>query len=290
MRNLTIKRTKSFVGCLAKMKLYIEDASASEIMINNVPCRKIGELKNGEEKTFTIDGNEAKLFVIADKLSKNYCNEFYQLPQGDYDMYLSGKNQFNPAAGNAFRFDGVQSEAVLKNRKKGKIIGLVVLIAAIIFGYFIGNAISSGLFSMSKAKPKDFSSNGMSITLTDEFYERTMWGYTVCYDSSKAAVFALKEGFDLVEDFENASLEEYGALVLKSNNCDSSVKLQNDHGLTYFEYDFSNPETNETYSYFTVLYKTSDAFWIVQFTTLEDKMDSYRQQFIDWAKAVTFED
>ena len=78
MRNLTIKRTKSFVGCLAKMKIYIEDPTSNEMLINNTSCRKIGDLKNGEEKTFQIGEQEAKVFVIADKLSKNYCNEYYQ--------------------------------------------------------------------------------------------------------------------------------------------------------------------------------------------------------------------
>jgi hypothetical protein len=78
---------------------------ASELVINNVPCRKLGELKNGEEKTFVIGENSAKVFVIADTLSRNYCNEYYQLPDGQDDILLSGKNNFNPASGNAFRFD-----------------------------------------------------------------------------------------------------------------------------------------------------------------------------------------
>ena len=91
MRKLTIKRTKSFVACLMKMKVYIEDHVAGEIFINNIPCRKIGEIKSGEEKTFEIGDQPAKVFVIADKLSKNYCNEFYEIPGGQEDIYLSGK-------------------------------------------------------------------------------------------------------------------------------------------------------------------------------------------------------
>ena len=54
MRNLTIKREKSFVGSLVKMKIYIEDLTSNEININNTPCRKIGELKNGEERTLNL--------------------------------------------------------------------------------------------------------------------------------------------------------------------------------------------------------------------------------------------
>ena len=60
MRNLTIKRNKTFVACLAKMKVYIEDASANDLTINGIPCRKLGDLKNGEEKNFSIGENAAK--------------------------------------------------------------------------------------------------------------------------------------------------------------------------------------------------------------------------------------
>ena len=38
------------MACLAKMKVYLEDDASSEIVVNNVSYRKIGELKNGEEK------------------------------------------------------------------------------------------------------------------------------------------------------------------------------------------------------------------------------------------------
>ena len=62
-------------------------------------CRRLGDLKNGEEKTFLVGESAARVFVIADKLSKNYCNEFYPLPEGEEDVVLTGKNCFNLSAG-----------------------------------------------------------------------------------------------------------------------------------------------------------------------------------------------
>jgi len=138
MRNLTIKRTKSFVGCLAKMKVYIEDAASSEIIINNVPCRKIGELKNGENKAFQIGAESVRIFVIADKVSKGFCNEFYVIPEGEDDVLLAGACKFNPASGNAFQFDNNDNEAVLKNRKHNTHIGIIILIIACIVGFCVG--------------------------------------------------------------------------------------------------------------------------------------------------------
>ena len=75
MRDLTIKRHKSFVGCLAKFKVYIEDPASRELTIAGVPCRKLGELKNGQEQTFQIGTEETRLFVISDKFSKDYSKQ-----------------------------------------------------------------------------------------------------------------------------------------------------------------------------------------------------------------------
>ena len=40
MRTITIKRTKSLIGSISKMKIYIEDQYADEIKINGTPCKK----------------------------------------------------------------------------------------------------------------------------------------------------------------------------------------------------------------------------------------------------------
>jgi hypothetical protein len=270
------------------MKIYIEDPISTEIYINNTPCRKIGTLKNGEEKNFQIGEQEAKVFVIADKLSKNYCNEFYQLSAGQEDVFLSGKNKFNLANENAFRFDNNANEEAKQNRKNGSKKGALVLCATIIVGAILGYTSASNIFSASKVESKFFSKNGMSITLTNEFRQTQMQNFTNCYDSAKVAVFALKEEFTLAEGFENYTLEQYGNLVLQYNNFSSS-ELKNIDGLTGFEYEFTNPDTNDTYKYFSFVYKSNDAFWLVQFATLTENVDEYGSKIIEWAKTISFE-
>jgi len=291
MRKLTIKRTKSFVGSLAKMKIYIEDPNSNEILINNTPCRKIGDLKNGEEKTFQIEEQEAKVFVIADKLSKDYCNEYYQLSAGQEDVFLAGKNKFNPANGNAFRFDNNESEGIAENRKHGTRKGIVVLIVAIVVGAILGFLIASGLFfneTPDKApEAKAFSSDGMTITLTDEFRKTDIENYTVAYDSKNVAVFALKEAFSLADGFEDYTVKQYADLVVKNNKLDSA-KVKTNGGLTFFEYTYTNPETNDEYRYFSYVYKSNDAFWLVQFATLNKNSDTFVQEIEKWAKSVEF--
>ena len=289
MRNLTIKRIKSFVACLAKMKIYIEDPNSPDITVNNVPCRKLGDLKNGEEKTFQVEEQALKVFVIADTLSKEYCNEFYLLPEGADDVVLTGKNKYNPANGNAFRFDNNENHEVLINRKKGNRIGIIVISLAILVGAVGGALIGVSIFSEKKATPKTFTNEGMSITLSDEFKENDVGGYTAVYDSKKVAVFVLKEDFTFVEGFENYTLEQYAKLVITSNNLgDPEVKTVDE--VAIFEYEYKNTENNNTYKYFSYVYKADDAFWLVQFAVRDNAVDKYEAKIEEWAKSVKFSD
>ena len=289
MRNLTIKRTKGFVACLGVMKIYIEDPVAGELLINETRCRKIGTLKNGEEKTFQIENNEAKVFVIADRVSRNYCNEYYQLPEGEEDIYLTGKNIFNPANGNAFQFDNNQRPGIMESRKKGTKKGLVILVIALIAGVAVGKFASSALLSGFGASKETFSCRDMSITLTEDFKEVNISGYTTAYESKDVAVFVLREGFNLMDGLEDYTLKQYANLVIQSNNL-KSVQVKNQGGLTYFTYEYTNAQTGDTYQYFSYVYKSDNAFWLVQFATLEDNVDNYEKDITKWAKTVTFED
>lgn len=286
MRNLTIKREKSFVGSLGTMKVYIEDAFRSDITINGIPCRKLGELKNGAEQTFTIDTNAAKVFVIGDKVSRGFSNDYYPLPAGEEDVFLSGKNHYNPGAGNPFRFDGVTDEAVLANRKKGNRTGIIILVAALLVGFLAGLA-GPFLSNLWSSNPKEFSAEGMTITLTAAFDEAEYAGFTQCYESNEVAIMALKEKFTLLPGAEDYSVEEYGQLVLQGNSMkDTALKTKD--GVVYFTYT-SEVADGSTYFYFAAVYKGSDAFWLIQFAAPESLRDTYEPQFLQWAGSVTVE-
>ena len=287
MRNLTIRRNKAYAASLIKMKIYVEDPAAGELTISGVPCRKLGDLKNGEEKTFSITEDGVKVFVIGDKLSRNAYNEFYPIPAGSEDVFLSGRNYFNPFSGNPFRFDGVTDEAVLKNRKKVSRTGTIILVAAVIIGLIAG--FTAGSNAVSAVKPKTFSADGLSITLTNEFSNAGVDGFTASYASNEVLVLTLKESFTLMEGLEDYTLEEYGNLVIEAKGMAGSVTLQERDGQLYFSYQFTNPDTNEVFDYIIVLFKSADAFWTVQFATPESETAAYQQTIFQWAGSVTFD-
>ena len=105
MRNLIIRRNKSLAGCLGKVRVYIEDAENGELNIRGSLCRKLGELKNGEEKSFTISDAAVGVYVIADAITRDFCGDMKRIPAGEADVHLSGKNRFDPQNGNPFAFD-----------------------------------------------------------------------------------------------------------------------------------------------------------------------------------------
>ena len=296
MRNLTIQREKSVVACLAKIKVYIEDPAASELTIQNVPCRKLGEIKNGETKTFEIGDEAAKLYVIGDKLSKNYCNEVYQIPEGTEDLSLKGKNQYNPFAGNPFRFHGVTDPLTLENRKKGSNRGALTMGISIAVGATIGiivvicvatGIIISGILNSDReAESKTFTAEDMKITLTDEFITVRQEGFTACYGTGDVTVLATEEAFSLMAGFSSYTIEDYGNLILQNNTIGATLQTA-PNGLVYFEYEATS---DATYRYRAYLYKESDAFWMIQFAVEASAFAEYEDEIRAWASSVVFDE
>ena len=296
MRNLTIKRMKSFVACLCKMKVYIEDSESNEIIINNTPCRKLGELKNGEEKTFYITGKSSKIFVIADAFSKSFCNEYYQLPSGNEDITLSGKNKFDLATGNAFRFDNNDSPEIVATRKKSKKRGSVILAIALAVGIALGAFISTFLIlkNLENKTPKIFSCDELSITLTaafeDSYYsddDPDYIGYDFICETEDILVTGAREPFSFFEEINVVTLEEYGDFILSINEL-RDLELKEDGDYIYFEYDRSFEESGRDVHYYICLYKADEAFWLVQFMTSTKDFAKYSSNIVEWANTVTF--
>ena len=279
MRNLTLTRKKSYVGCLMADQVYIRDAMAAEITIQGVPCRKLGTLKNGETKTFQIEDGEQRIFLIADKVSKNYCNAALTIPEGQEDVAYTGKHEFS-LGNNSFVFEGVELTAEEKaNQKRNNRKGTIVFIAAIVVGLAIGRLAVNGIFN-EKAKDKTFTKEDFSITLTDEFTEEQYEDMFVAYETNAVAVFVVRDDFSVIG---NITLDEYAELSLEAN-ARTGLESHKENGYVWFSY--VDTVDGEDYYYFAALYKGEKAFWAVSFTTFKDKADQYHSTFKKWAATI----
>lgn len=284
MRKLTIIRANSFVGCLGTMKVYIEDAEAGDTEICNVRCRKLGDLKNGASAEFEIGEGEARIYVIADKLSANYCNDFYQLDAGGADITLTGRNRLNPAVGNAFRFDVNDNPEATKNRKMGLGKGALVFICAILIGGIIGYLGVNALFEIIWMQDKEFVSEDMSITLTKGFNEQYATGYESVFVSKNVDVLVFKNSFEKFGK-DNLTAAEYAKAVMDNAKVDSEIITE--AGLCYFSYD-KELKNGEEYTYFVYAYRSDDAYWHIYFVVGKSNADNYSDDIEKWAGSVVF--
>ena len=289
-RNLTIKRNRSSVGCLSRLKVYVEDHETVELIINDTPCRKLGELKNGEEKTFQVPARSVKVYVIAKTWSRNFCNDFYRLPEGQDDVFLSGECVFNALSNNAFRFDNNESAEVLENRKRGAKKGAGVLAVSLIIGSVIGYTIGYYLTSGRAQSDKSFFCDEMSITLTSEFVEADdadSYGCKAAYEANNVALIVIKEPFDLAEGFGDYTEDQYVDLAIRANYLANAKRLSID-GLNGFQYKYVDAKTAEVIFYTCFVYKSDEAFWLLEFSTYEEDTERYADSIEAWAKTVKF--
>lgn len=107
MRKLIIHREKAMAACLMKVHFYITNAyihdENEKVVIAGEQCKKLGALKNGEEKTFMIGEESAKVFAVYD-LSISTTWDEIKIPEGTEGIRISGKCMFAPSVGNPFNF------------------------------------------------------------------------------------------------------------------------------------------------------------------------------------------
>ncbi|MCI8331647.1 MAG: hypothetical protein HFE78_02330 [Clostridiales bacterium] len=139
------------------------------------------------------------------------------------------------------------------------------------------------LCSCGAAKEKEFSKEGFTITLTDAFKEQEIATQTVAYVSTKVSVSALKEEKSAFEDNDlDIDLSDYADLVIAANNL--SAEAEEKDGLLCFTYD--NSVSGQNFTYLATVFESSDAFWLVQFGCEKDKYDSFKEDFVKYAKTV----
>ena len=191
---------------------------------------------------------------------------------------MNRSRQKNPAV-NTVNMDAAPPKWKMKT---SDVIIIVVIVAAVTFALsFIGN------LAQGDPKEKAFSKEGMTITLTDNFHEKDYLAYTAFYESQTSFVFVIKEDFSLFEEAgipTDISLYEYSDIIAKSNNTDLVIKEKD--GLVYYEYDYK-AENGKEISYFVVLYRGEDAYWIFNFACESKNYEKLSGDFLKWAKSVT---
>ncbi len=286
MRQLTVTRRKKFVASLAKIKFYIEDPENGDTDITGVRTRKLLELKNGDTQSVEIGDNAARLFAIAGPTSKDWCVDVYNIPEGSENIELTGQNMYNPANGNAFRFDGNDDDPETKKiRNKGNKRGFLILIIAILIGAAVGALVTS---MINIVRPKTFTKDGLSITLDTSFKEDKEEPFNAVYLSKKRGVGVMTSKSEFPKG-SDVTLYEYCDMVMESAGLPSG-SLKKDGDKYYFEYDFTNPDNKITYHYRVyALQESTDTFWLINFYSIKSAASKMESKYKTWVSSVKFD-
>jgi len=289
MRNLVIKRKNAFFHRRKAMEIYICDPQG-ETRIHGNPCRLLGTVDNGEIVAFPIGDETARIYVIPEGTDEDTACEFCQLPEGNADVFLSGCCQFSPFAGHPFHFDGNDSSLAVSKRRKSLLFILPALAIAVALGAFGGRILSKFAEKDRSTTPQVFHHDGMQITLTADFrqVDVTDQGFTAGFASNDTSIYVIKEAFSDEAGLENLSVDAYAQLVIDGNPKLSGNYPTQEGTLTVFEYTAVSPVDGKSYTYLVTFFKGPDAFWMIEFSTLEVQAAQMRQTYVSFANSVCF--
>ncbi|MCR5010380.1 MAG: hypothetical protein K6A91_05530 [Clostridia bacterium] len=125
----------------------------------------------------------------------------------------------------------------------------------------------------------------MKISLPDTFEEKDVEGYTKAFFDNYTAVLVLREDKADLENYAG-NMEEYLQLVMKANESKGVEAPEYENGRPAFEYE--GVSNNITYRYYTTLYESDEAFWIVQFACIKQGYDIFKPLYVQFADTVVF--
>ena len=165
---------------------------------------------------------------------------------------------------------------------------VLTVLAAIVVGTAagLGAAVAASGISL-KQSPEVFEAEELRITLTDDFRKTEAGGYTACFASGETAVYILREEPDR-DVFGELSLDVYGAMILANSGFGQDVRIEEEDGLTTFRAVRVQQETGRSYYYYCGLFRSTDAYWLVQITTMTEDPEVQNPQFRQWLMSVNF--
>ena len=126
-----------------------------------------------------------------------------------------------------------------------------------------------------------------SIEIPEAFKEVAVDGYAAYFVYDNVYVWAIKDSFANLDGSAVWEVADYAERIHYVNALKSPTPVTVTDGLYNIEYTVFNEMKNINFTYFTVMYKGSDAFWMVQFACDENEYAEYKPHFLAWAKTVT---
>lgn len=144
------------------------------------------------------------------------------------------------------------------------------------------------LVTSCKAKEKVFSESGITVTLTNKFKELDNQNFDVCYVSSKIGFAAIGDSkTDL--DMGDNQVEEYLSKVLVVNKKTDNVELFEEDDVKFYYSIYEASAEGKTFRYLIVAKEGKDKYYTINFWTLLDDFNKYKDELFKYAKTIVVE-
>ena len=216
MRNLTVTRRKALPWALYPLNVCLCDENAGK------EPDVLGEIRNGEEKTFEIGDEETVVSVSPPTVPRWFMCEKKVIPAGSEDVTLSGKVRYSPFLGNPFLFDDPDEKTAAERKKRlrrASAFFWIFVASAVLLVILCGAAVARGIWGESdpktgpdaKSVPAEFVLNGLRVTLNSDFRkkEQVSDAREQTALSDYAAVTVIFFPADGIERFEDVSADDY---------------------------------------------------------------------------------
>jgi len=131
-------------------------------------------------------------------------------------------------------------------------------------------------------------SEGFAITLSEEFSETEVQGIDYCLSSKNVAVYVQEVTFEELKAQsyapETMSAKHYAEILVSTAGVVATVDMNEEDGYAHFTY--KNTVSSTTYSYYSVVKKGSDAFWVCEFACYEAQAQNLAKSFERYADSI----
>lgn len=149
--------------------------------------------------------------------------------------------------------------------------------------------IFSLLFTAGCKKEKEFTMDGLKVTLDSSFVKREQIGVVLAAVSTDKIFTANRQEKSQFGSSYTLS-DYYDACLMSINLTGEHEEYKDEEGNIKFLYGYYNNTADEQeYGYMLVVLEGNDYFYAVNFGTYSDKLDSNKDKFLNWAKTIVVE-
>lgn len=137
------------------------------------------------------------------------------------------------------------------------------------------------------AKPQNFTTGGLTITLTEDFTIGSAANFNVYISSDEVQFSAVEEKADVLEyaGYEITSLNDYCMEILDLNKASKDSLIQRND---YYYFTNSKTTSGASFTYVHCMFKGNSSYWVCEFVCKTKDYKRLKDKILGWADTIVF--